>query len=115
MDYNKEEEEAFRDRIATVNEEGKRVWIFAKKPKGPYFNKRKIVSYFLLALLFLAPHIKIGGHQMLLFNLIERKFILLLSMVVFSVVGYVRKPFSWKCSFGELNISLKEIGLTKKN
>ena len=70
-----EEEETFRDRIATVNEKGKRVWVFAKKPKGPWYNKRKIVSYFLLAFLFAAPHIKIGGHQMLLFNLIERKFI----------------------------------------
>jgi cytochrome c oxidase accessory protein FixG len=76
MDYNSEEEEAFRDRIATVNEEGKRVWIFAKKPKGPYYNKRKLVSYFLLAFLFAAPHIHVGGHQLLLFNLIERKFIL---------------------------------------
>jgi cytochrome c oxidase accessory protein FixG len=76
MDYNNEEDEAFRDRIATVNEEGKRVWIFPKKPKGPYYNKRKIVSYFLLAFLFMAPHIKLGGHQLLLFNLIERKFII---------------------------------------
>jgi cytochrome c oxidase accessory protein FixG len=71
-----EEEEAFRDRIATVNEKGKRVWIFSKKPVGRYYNKRKIVSYFLLALLFGAPHIKIGGHQLLLFNILDRKFIL---------------------------------------
>lgn len=71
-----EEEETFRDRIATVNEKGKRVWIFPKRPEGPYYNKRKIVSYILLALLFIAPHIKIGGHQLLLFNIIERKFIL---------------------------------------
>jgi hypothetical protein len=76
MEYNQEEEEAFRDRIATVNEDGKRVWIFPKKPKGSFYNKRKLVSYFLLALLFAAPHIQIGGHQMILFNLIERKFIL---------------------------------------
>ncbi len=71
-----EEDETFRDRIATVNEKGKRVWVFAKKPKGPWYNKRKIVSYFLLVFLFAAPHIKISGQQMLLFNLIERKFIL---------------------------------------
>lgn len=72
-----EEEEAFRDRISTVNEKGKRVWVFPKKPKGPWYNKRKIVSYFLLAFLFSAPHIKIGGEQMLLFNLIEKKFTIL--------------------------------------
>jgi cytochrome c oxidase accessory protein FixG len=73
----KEEEESFRDHIATVNEKGKRVWIFPKKPAGPWFNKRKIVSYILLILLFASPHIKIGGEQMLLFNIIERKFTIL--------------------------------------
>ena len=71
-----DEEEGFRDRIATVNEKGKRVWIFPKKPTGPFYKKRKIVSYILLLALFVAPHIKLGGHQLLLFNIIERKFIL---------------------------------------
>ena len=79
MEYEelKGDEEAFRDRIATVNEDGSRVWIHPKKPKGRYYNKRKIVSYVLLAMLFAAPHIKINGHQSLLFNLIERKFAIL--------------------------------------
>ena len=71
------DEEAFRDRIATVNEEGKRNWIFPKKPKGKYFSRRKIVSYVLLILLFGAPHLKINGEQSILFNIIERKFVLL--------------------------------------
>lgn len=69
-----EEEEAFRDRIATVNEKGKRIWLFPKKPVGKFYNWRKIVSYLLIAFLFGAPHIKIGGEQMLLFNILERKF-----------------------------------------
>lgn len=68
------EEEAFRDRIATVNEKGKRIWLFPKKPVGKFYNWRKIVSYVLIAFLFGAPHIKIGGEQMLLFNILERKF-----------------------------------------
>ena len=42
MENNIEEEEAFRDRISTVNEDGKRIWIFSKKPKGPFYNKRKL-------------------------------------------------------------------------
>lgn len=71
-----EDQEEFRDSIATVNEEGKRVWVFPKKPVGRYFNKRKVVSYLLLLFLFAAPHIKIGGHQLLLFNVLERKFII---------------------------------------
>jgi len=69
-------DESFRDRISTVNEKGKRVWIFPKKPKGPYYNKRKILSYFFLAFLFGAPHIKIGGEPLLLFNILERKFVI---------------------------------------
>ncbi|MBI1835669.1 MAG: cytochrome c oxidase accessory protein CcoG [Flavobacteriia bacterium] len=71
-----EDKEDFRDRIATVNEDGKRVWIFPKKPKGRYFNYRKITSYSLLAFLFLLPHIKVHGDPFLLLNVIERKFII---------------------------------------
>lgn len=71
-----QDEEEFRDHVSTIDKEGKRIWIFPKKPWGPWFTKRKIVSYFLLAFLFLAPHIKIGGHQLLLFNILDRKFII---------------------------------------
>lgn len=71
-----EEEEAFRDRIATVNEDGSRVWINPKKPSGKFYNYRKWVSYVLLLFLFAAPHIKIKGDQLLMFNILERKFII---------------------------------------
>lgn len=69
-------EEGFRDRIATVNETGKRVWIFPKKIQGTLFRYRKVVSLVLLAFLFSAPHIHVNGKQLLLFNILERKFIL---------------------------------------
>lgn len=71
-----EQDEAFRDRIATVNENGKRVWIFPKKPSGSFYNKRKIVSYFFLSFLFAGPHIRIKGEPLLMLNLIERKFVI---------------------------------------
>jgi cytochrome c oxidase accessory protein FixG len=70
------DKESFRDTIATVDEKGKRVWIYPKKPKGKYFNYRKWVSYLLLALLFGMPYVKIGGEPMLLLNVIERKFVI---------------------------------------
>lgn len=73
-------EEEFRDKIATVDDEGKRVWIFPKKPKGRFYSKRKLVSYFLLILLFAIPYIKIDGEPFLMFNIIERKF---------SIFGYI--------------------------
>lgn len=71
-----DEEGTYRDSLATVDEEGKRIWIFPKKPFGKFFTYRKIVSYVLLILLFGSPHIRIGGEPMLLFNVIERKFVI---------------------------------------
>jgi cytochrome c oxidase accessory protein FixG len=70
------EEKSFRDSISTIDEEGKRKWIFPKKPKGYYTKLRTRVSYVLLAFLFLAPFIRIGGQPLLQFNVIDRKFIL---------------------------------------
>lgn len=69
-----QENEKFRDSIGTINEEGKRSWIYPKKPSGPFYDKRKIVSYFLIAFLFAAPFVKINGNQFLLFNVLERRF-----------------------------------------
>jgi cytochrome c oxidase accessory protein FixG len=66
--------DGFRDRLGTVSDEGKRVWVYPKKPSGKLFEYRKWVSYFLLAFLFLAPFVKINGNQFLLFNVIERRF-----------------------------------------
>jgi cytochrome c oxidase accessory protein FixG len=50
--------------------------VYPKRPKGPYFNRRGILAYLLLGFLFIAPFIKIKGDQMLLFNILERKFII---------------------------------------
>mgnify|MGYP000687002056 CR=1 FL=1 len=43
--------EKFRDSIATVNNEGKRSWVFPKKPSGKFYKYRSYVSYFLLVFL----------------------------------------------------------------
>lgn len=67
-------DDSFRDTIATIDKEGKRAWIFPKIPKGKLYERRKLLSYFLLAFLFSAPFIKINGNQFLLFNILERKF-----------------------------------------
>jgi cytochrome c oxidase accessory protein FixG len=67
-------DDSFRDTIGTIDKEGKRAFIFPKKPKGPFYDKRKLVSYFLLVFLLTAPFIKINGHQFLMFNVLERRF-----------------------------------------
>lgn len=68
--------ENFRDHIATVNDKGKRVWIYPKKQKGKFYRARTILSWFLLAFLFGMPFIKVNGHPFILLNVLERKFIL---------------------------------------
>ena len=70
----KEEHERFRDSIGTVTSEGKRSWVYPKKPDGILYKYRQWVSYFLLAILFAAPFLKINGNQFLMFNVLERRF-----------------------------------------
>ncbi len=67
---------SFRNKISTVDTEGKRVWVLAKKPKGKFYNWRQLVGYFLLAFLFVVPFIKVNGEPLLLFNILERKFVI---------------------------------------
>ncbi len=71
-----EDNEEYRDHLATVDSKGNRIWVYPKKPKGRYHNKRVVVSIFLLAFLFLSPFIKIGGNPFLLFDFFERKFVI---------------------------------------
>ncbi|TXG35224.1 cytochrome c oxidase accessory protein CcoG [Seonamhaeicola maritimus] len=68
------DKENFRDSIGTITEEGKRAWVFPKKPSGKYYDRRKLVSYGLLIFLLASPFIKISGNQFLMFNVLERRF-----------------------------------------
>ncbi len=68
------ENEQFRDSIGTINTEGKRAWVYPKKPWGRLYDYRKWVSYGLLLFLFSSPFIKINGNQFLMFNILERRF-----------------------------------------
>ncbi len=69
-----QDQENFRDSIGTINEEGKRAWVFPKKPSGKFYTYRKYVSYVLLIFLLAAPFVKINGNQFLMFNVLERRF-----------------------------------------
>jgi cytochrome c oxidase accessory protein FixG len=69
-------EEQFRDKLATVDQQGKRIWLYPKKPKGKYTNYRTYLSWIFLTLLFAIPFIKVHGEPFVLLNILERKFIL---------------------------------------
>jgi cytochrome c oxidase accessory protein FixG len=71
------EQEEFRDTIATVDEKGKRIWVYPKKPSGKLHNWRIAVTVLLLSLLFGGPFLKINGQPFLLLNVFERKFVVL--------------------------------------
>lgn len=72
-----ETEEEFRDTIATVDETGKRLWIYPRKPSGILHNWRIVVTVFLFAILFGGPFLKINDQPFLLLNVFERKFVIL--------------------------------------
>src|SRR5690554_3563308 len=57
-----------------MTKEGKRAWVYPKKPSGKLYRYRKYVSYLLLAFFFISPFVKINGNQFLLFNVLERRF-----------------------------------------
>jgi len=68
--------ETFRDRVSTVNVSGKRNWVYALKPAGKWYNVRKYVAWFYLAIFFIMPFVKINGFPFLMINVVESKFIL---------------------------------------
>lgn len=71
-----EEFDDFRDHQSTIGEDGSRLWVYPKQPKGVLYSFRKLTSFILLAILFVIPFIKINGDPLLLFNVLERKFII---------------------------------------
>ena len=82
-----ENNESFRDHIATISEGGKRNWIYALKPKGKLYKARTILSIVYLVLFFSLPFLRLNGNPLFLFNVLERKF------VFFSVVFWTQDFF----------------------
>lgn len=75
-DIIKDEEGTYRDVMSTVDDSGNRKWLFPKKPFGYFFDKRKLVSYFLIAIMVLTPFVhKVFGlkNPLFLFDVIFRK------------------------------------------
>ncbi len=70
------DDDEFRDSIATVDEHGKRIWLYPKKPSGKFHGWRILVTTVLLTLLFSAPFIRINGQPFILLNVFERKFVI---------------------------------------
>lgn len=70
------QEESYRDFVSTITEDGKRNWIYPKKPDGRLYKLRTYLSWLLLGFLFAGPFITIGGNPLLLLNIFERTFVI---------------------------------------
>lgn len=100
----------FRDHLATVNEEGKRNWIFPKKPSGRHYKARNVVAVLLLAFFFSGPFITINGNPLLLLNILERKFVIFgvafwpqdLHLLVFGMLSFILFVVLFTTIFGRL-------------
>ena len=71
-----DKKDIFRDSVATISKEGKRNFINPKKPKGSLYNLRTRFSIFYLVVFFSLPFFKVNGEPLLMFNVLERKFII---------------------------------------
>ncbi|MEP7195723.1 MAG: cytochrome c oxidase accessory protein CcoG [Saprospiraceae bacterium] len=68
--------ESYRDRVSTVTEKGKRNWVYATKPSGKWYDYRKYIALFYLAIFLILPFIKVNGLPFMMINILEGKFIL---------------------------------------
>ncbi len=71
-----DKEGSYRDSVATITREGKRNFINPKKPKGKHYNLRTWFSIFYLIVFFTLPFIQVHGEPLVMFNILERKFII---------------------------------------
>lgn len=104
------DQDSFRDHLSTVNEEGKRNWIYPKKPSGRYYKARNVVAVLLLLFFFSGPFITINGQPMLLLNILERKFVIFgvafwpqdLHLLLFGVLSLIVFIVLFTAVFGRL-------------
>lgn len=67
---------SFRDRPINLDERGRRRWVYAKKPKGKWYTRRTIFSWFVLLFFIAVPFIRVNGNPFILLDIASRKFIL---------------------------------------
>ncbi|HEX5218728.1 MAG TPA: cytochrome c oxidase accessory protein CcoG [Verrucomicrobiae bacterium] len=100
----------FRDHLTTADKQGRRQWIYAKKPQGNWTRRRTWVSWLLIGIMFAGPFIRINGNPLLLINVVERRFSILgqlfwpQDMVIFAVAMliFITGIIIFTAAFGRL-------------
>ena len=67
--------EDFRETLYTVDQEGRRKWVYSALVEGAWFHRRQVVAYSLMAIYLLMPWLSINGKQGVLLNIAERRFV----------------------------------------
>ncbi|MFA6546061.1 MAG: cytochrome c oxidase accessory protein CcoG [Limisphaerales bacterium] len=67
----------FRDHLSTAEKDGRRRWLYPRRPAGFWHDHRTRLSWLLIAVMFAGPWIHIGGNPLLLVNIVERRFSIL--------------------------------------
>ena len=74
------EHELYRHRppeaLTTLDERGYRKWVYPTPIRGVFMRWRKLLGYFVIAVFFVTPWIKIGGMQAIVLHIPERRFVL---------------------------------------
>ncbi len=66
----------FRTQLSTLTDDGKnRKWLYPRLIKGKLYQYRNWLSYFFMSMLFAAPFMRLNGEQLILMNVLERKFV----------------------------------------
>ncbi len=100
----------FRDTLQTVDEKGRRKWIYPKRPSGKLYRQRWVVALILLAFFVAAPFISVNGEPLMLFNVLQRKFIILgqvfwpqdFHLLVLSIIAFLVFIILFTVIFGRL-------------
>lgn len=69
-------DQTFRDSVGTIDQKGKRKYIFPKKPKGWFTDRRTFASIVYLIVFLTLPWIKMNGEPFIMINVLKRKFII---------------------------------------
>jgi len=91
---------SFRDRPINLDERGSRKWVYAKRPKGKWYTRRTLFSWFVLLFFIAVPFIRVNGNPFILLDVEGRRFIifgaifwahdtLILSLLMLSFVLFV--------------------------
>jgi cytochrome c oxidase accessory protein FixG len=106
----KRDTESYRDAISTVDKQGKRIWVYPKRPKGKFTDRRQLFGYTLLAFLLIGPFLRIGGEPLLMINVIERRFVFFgqifwpqdFLIFVFGILSFIIFVALFTVAFGRL-------------